>query len=178
MWTWESMISISLTRVIARTYQCVRTALWSVRVFPIDREEDDFYPTDEVLERHVADSTVFWPNTTVSRIVATVSHHEIMPGGDLIDRSIVVEAVADQVESDVADAVRQRLAPLFRARGPGAVRLDEIRDALLLHWLSVDVEHAADHLDGVAGQSDDPVHIVGRRVSRQAEHDKVAKPWP
>ena len=43
-----------------------------------------------------------------------------------------------------------------------------------LDRLAVDVEHAVDHLNAVARQSDDPLDVVGGVVLRQPEHHHVA----
>ena len=98
-----------------------------------DREEDDLGPTDNVLERHIADLA---EHAAVGRVVAVVAHHEVMTGGHMIDRGIVVEAVIDQIERRIAHAVRQRFAPALHAFGAGAfLGLDEILDALALDRL-------------------------------------------
>ena len=43
-----------------------------------------------------------------------------------------------------------------------------------LHRLAVDVQHAVDHLDAVAGQADHALDVVGGVVLRQPEHHDVA----
>ena len=79
------------------------------------------------------------------------------------------------VERDVADAVVERLAVL-RDRGPVAEAplAFPIARRLARHRLAVDVEHAVEHLDLVAGQADHALDVVGARLARRAEHHDVA----
>ena len=74
----------------------------------------------------------------------------------------------------VAHAVRQRLAIALDALHDAVVVGDEVVDALALDRRAVDVEHAVDHLNAVAGQTDDALDVVDRVVLRQAEHHDVA----
>ena len=97
-----------------------------------------------------------------------------MAGRHGVDRGVVVEAVIGEIERRVAHAVRQRLAIALDALNRAVVVGDEIVDALALDRLAVDVEHAVDHLDAVAGQADDALDVVDRVVLGQAEHDHVA----
>src|SRR5437867_10161332 len=76
------------------------------------RPEDDLHAPDQVLRRHIADRTF---HATVGGVVAVVAQHEIVPGGNPIFLGVVVEAVVDQVERRVADAVRQGFTPLLDA---------------------------------------------------------------
>src|SRR5262249_56756548 len=52
--------------------------------------------------------------------------------------------------------------------------LDEVLDTLALDRLAVDMEHAVDHLDAIAGQADHALDVVSGIVLRQPEHDHVA----
>src|SRR3546814_16029075 len=92
-----------------------------------------------------------FPYTTLfrsARIVAVVAHHEIVPRRHLIDRRVVVEAVFDEIERIVGDAVRQRLAVARHAHHlPVRLGLHEIRLALARHRLAVDVQDAVEHLE-------------------------------
>ena len=97
-----------------------------------------------------------------------------MAGRHGVDRRVVVEAVIGEIERGVDDAVRQRLAIALDALHGAVVVGDEVVDALALDRLAVDVEHAVDHLNAVAGQPDDALDVVGGVVLRQAEHDDVA----
>src|SRR4030095_4335802 len=117
-----------------------RPAPYHPRVLAFEnREEDDLGPPDDVLERHVPDLT---DNAPIGGIVAIVAHHEIMAGGHLIDRSIIVEAVVDEIERRIAHAVRQSLTPTLHSRGARAfLGIDEILDTLALDRLTADTQH-------------------------------------
>ena len=52
---------------------------------------------------------------------------------------------------------------------------DEVFHPVALYRFAVDMQDAADHLDAVAGQSDDPLDVVGLVVARQLEHRDVAR---
>src|SRR4029453_13992322 len=52
--------------------------------------------------------------------------------------------------------------------------LNEVIDPLALDGNAVDVEHALDHLDAVAGQADEPLVVFGRALLRQSKHYDVA----
>src|SRR6516162_394720 len=78
-----------------------------VLTFP-NGKENNLGAADDVLERHIADLA---ENAAIGGIVAIVAHHEIMTGGHLIDRGIVVEAVIDEVERRVAHPVGQGFPP-------------------------------------------------------------------
>src|ERR1700682_2514723 len=109
----------------------------------LDREEDDLGATDDVLERHVADTAAFGSHAAVGRVVAIVAHHEIMTGRHVIWADIVVEAMVDQIERGVGNAVRRGLAPAFPPLCARALLgLDEVLDALALDRLAIDVENA------------------------------------
>ena len=97
-----------------------------------------------------------------------------MVGRHGVDRRVVVEAVIGEIERGVADAVRQRLAVALDALHDAVVVGDEVVDALALDRRAVDVEHAVDHLDLVAGQPDDALDVVDGVVLRQPEHHDVA----
>ena len=57
---------------------------------------------------------------------------------------------------------------------PHMIDRHHVFDPLHSHRLAVDVEHAADHLDAVAGQPDQALDVVGLVVPRQLEDDDVA----
>src|SRR6516162_8043761 len=59
-------------------------------------------------------------DAAIGGIVAIVAHHEVMTGGHLIDRGIVVEAVVDEIERRVAHPVGQGFSPAFHPRGARA----------------------------------------------------------
>src|SRR6476646_4401603 len=138
----------------------------------VDGEEDNLSATDQVIEGHVAN---LGEKAAVGRIIPVVAHHEEVPLGHSVHFGIVADAFVDEIEHGIGHPVRQGL---YVARGvPLASRLvahDEIVDALFLHRLAVDVQHAVNHLDLVAGQADHALDIVGLVVARQLEHDHVA----
>ena len=45
------------------------------------------------------------------------------------------------------------------------------------HLLVIDVELAVPYLDMVARQADDPLDVIGRRISGQLEHHDIAALW-
>src|SRR5581483_9936205 len=139
-----------------------RVPLLAVR----DREENDLRASDKVLKRNIADLA---EHAAVGGIVAVVAHHEEMTRRHDVFLRVVVETVVDQIECRIGHAVRQRLAPALHAlRRGGLIGVDEVFNALALHWLAVDVEQAFAHLDAVAGQTDHALDVVGRVVLRQA----------
>src|SRR5437867_6559308 len=126
------------------------------------RPEDGLHASDQVLRRHIADR-VF--HAAVGGVVAVVAHHEIVPGWHPIFLGVVVEAVFDQVERRVAHAVRQGLAPLLDTHlAAVVVRLDEIFDPFAPDRDAIDVEDTVDHLNALAGQSDNTLHVIGRWI--------------
>src|SRR5262249_21677019 len=136
-----------------------------------DGEEDDLSLADDVLERHIANLA---EHATIGGIVAVVAHHEEMARGHLVDRRIVVKAVVDQIERRVAHPIRQSLPPPLDPRGTRALfGLDEVLNALPLDWLAIDMQHAVDHLDAVAGQANDPLDVVRGIILRQSKHDDI-----
>ena len=81
-----------------------------------------------------------------------------------------------EIEHVVGHAVRQRLADSVgtcRSR-PRRLVIDESSPRSLRHGLAVDVQHAVDHLDLVAGQADHALDVVGLVVARELEDDDVA----
>src|SRR5260370_2370228 len=76
----------------------------------IDREENDLAPSDQILERHVADAALVRRQPRIAGIVAVVAHHDIVPVGDLVDLGGVERPL---VAVDLDDF-------FFDAAGPGS----------------------------------------------------------
>src|SRR5262245_44331033 len=119
-----------------------------------DREVDDLGTADNVLERDIANLI---QDPAVGGIVAIVSHHEIVAGRNLVDRSVIERPILHEIGGLVARAARQRLAPAANPDRASrhVVGIDEILDTLARDRLAIEMEAAADHLDAVAGQADD-----------------------
>src|SRR5262249_34825625 len=84
-------------------------------------------------------------------------------------------AFINEIEHRISDTVRKRL-PVARNM-PLAARVvahDEVLDLFLLHGLAVDVQHAVDHLDLIAGKTDHALDVIRLVVTRQLEDDDVA----
>ncbi|GJD69745.1 hypothetical protein MMMDOFMJ_2683 [Methylobacterium gnaphalii] len=99
-----------------------------------------------------------------------------MAGRYRVQLGIVPETVvAITLDHAVLHTARKRLHVLRHlgrlAEGVGGF---VIGDLLALDRLTVDVEHARDHLDLVAGQADDALDVVGGVVLRQLEDGDVA----
>src|SRR5262249_449888 len=130
------------------------------RIRPIDREEDDLDPADQVLERHIADAATFLRNAAIDRIVELAPHHEIMAWRHGVDVGVIEETVVLKVEGEIAHPVGQRLAPA--PDGLSVVVIDEVFDALPLDRDAVDDQDTVLHLDTIAGQPYDSLDVVGR----------------
>ncbi len=108
-----------------------------------------------------------------------VAHHEVMAGRHREDLGVVLVAVGDAVEHEIADPVRQRLlVARHLAHDPELVGLHIRRDVFLRHGVAVDVELAVEHLHAVAGKPDHALdeifHVFGRVLVRHLEDDDVA----
>src|SRR5262249_5878225 len=131
----------------------------------------DLDSPNEVFRRYVSHHAF---DATVAGIVAVVTHHEIVAGGDAILFGVVVKSVLDHVERRVAHSVGQGLAPLLDVDlAPTVVGLNKILDLLALHGRAVDVQETVYHLDAIARQPDHPFDVVDRRVFRQTEYDDI-----
>ncbi len=137
----------------------------------LDGEEQELGAADEVVHGDGADLA---EHTAVGGIVAIVAHDEDMPGGHLIDRRVVVEAVLVEVEGVVGDTVGQGLAIAPRPDLAAVLGVDEVIDPDARDGRTVDVHLAGDHLDAVARQTDHALDVVDVGLARQPEHHHVA----
>src|SRR5262249_8438379 len=73
-----------------------------------NRAENDLGAAYDVLERHIANLPEHAANGGIGAFVA---RDEVMAGGHLINRGIVVEAIVDEIERGVTHPVGQRFPP-------------------------------------------------------------------
>src|SRR5262245_64740330 len=98
-----------------------------------------------------------------------------MPGRYEIRRRVVVERILDAIERLVADPIRQGLAPAPDSSWVLAhLAVDIVLRALAFDRDPVDVQQAVDHLNPVAGKTNDALDVVDRVVPGEAEHRDVA----
>ena len=88
-------------------------------------------------------------------------------------RRVVAGQVRPAVIGDVAAAVGQRLAHPLHPALRRIVIGDDIQPRLA-HGRAVDEDHAAPHLNRIAGQAHDPLDPDLFGIARQAEHHHVA----
>jgi hypothetical protein len=157
----------------------------------VGRPHHDRRAAHEVVLRDKADAAAFdGRETAVHRVVAIVAHQEQLAFGHDHRGRIVLRAIAE-VEHVVALAAGQRFAELGIVAGllavgfgHGEVGRDavgigrdgdhEVLDLDLGHGLAVEVQHAADHLHGIARKADHPLDIVDIIARRGLEDHHVA----
>src|SRR3984957_21203276 len=93
-----------------------------------------------------------------------------------VDLRVVEGAVvAVDLDDPVLNAARKRLQILRRLhRLIEMVNRDKRLDRFARHHLAVDDQSTMSDLDLVAGQTDQPLDVVGLAIARQLEHDYVA----
>src|SRR6516225_10031415 len=139
---------------------------------PIGRKKDEFGPTDQVLGRDVANRG---KNTAILRIVAIVTHHEVIAGRYVIHLSVVEGTIVAHLDDPMLHAIWQSFDILGeRDHRTIAFAIKKILDAPARTWLIIDVEDAVFHLNMIARKADQPLDVIGRIVGRQLEHDHVA----
>lgn len=140
----------------------------------VDGEEDELRLADQVLDGDVADAALDQRHAAVGRVVAVVAHEEHVVRGDQEVGRVVVRPVLGLLEDRVAHAIGQGLQVLVALDRDAALAGHGVADKGAGHQDVVDVELACAHLDVVAGQADDALDVVHRRVAGVLEDDDVA----
>src|SRR5437879_13483534 len=71
---------------------------------PVDREKDELGAPDQILRRHVADGR---KHTAILRVVAVISHHEVITGRYLINLRIVQRPIVSHLDNQMLQSIRQ-----------------------------------------------------------------------
>src|SRR5712664_961421 len=144
-------------------------------------EPDEKRLPDDILVRYET------PRSAVRRVIAVVAHHEIVPGrhGAGHAFAIVVAIFAKRERSREGDRRRRivlqengvldsahRLDKLRRVVNPFAIQI--IGDLLARLGDAVDEEFLVLVDDPVAGNADDALDVVERRILRKTKHHHVA----